>query len=363
MLKNLQEILSGDIEQALHRLWSDQLSEAEAAAINNRVRCDPKYREAFDGSLAFLASMQGLEGDCEIEEVAREFPRLLQERRTRQRFALGMAAGILVTLGAVLTVYSPWRGPDDSHLQRYFTRIGEQQTIELADGSVVTLNTGGQLVVDYSEPARRILLQRGEAYFEVAEDPERPFTVDLGTHAVTAIGTAFNVRKDPERYQVAVIEGAVAIHEATDNASSSSPPVSADGNWAGGRSMALSAPRQHRVDAGWVAEFDVRRGELTAFQPESMDRYRFWRSGLLDFSREPLYQVVQELNRYSSKKVMIEDASIMELNVYTVIRVDDIDSAVKRLELVLPIKVTQHYDRIVITASAENENKGHRTQG
>ena len=344
MLKNLQEIMDGGVEHALVRLWSDQLSEAEVAAIHNRMQGDPQYRDKLHGILAVFASMEGLAGDRVIEEIAREHRHLLRERRTKWRLAAGMAAGVLVALGAVLTAFSPWRGPDDSHLQKHFTRIGEQQTIELDDGSVITLNTAGQLVVDYSEAARRILLERGEAYFEVADDPERSFTVDLGLRSVTAVGTAFNIRKDPESYQVAVIEGAVALHAVTDEVPASPPPVSTRG------------PGPRRVEAGWVAEFDVSRDELTAFQPESMDRYRDWRSGLLIFSYEPLSQVVQELNRYSRKKILIEDASVMELSVVTAIRVTDIDAALHGLGQALPIEVTRHYDRTVITASAGNDN-------
>ena len=349
MLKNLQEIMDGGVEHALVHLWSDQLSEAEAAAIHNRVHADPRYREELHGSMEVLAGMEALAGDSETREILRECRRLLQERRSKQRLALGIAAGMLVAIGAALTYFSPWRGPDDSHLQKHFTRIGEQQAIELNDGSVVTLNTAGQLVVDYSEQVRRILLERGEAYFEVAEDIERPFTVDLGVRSVTAVGTAFNILKSPEHYQVAVIKGAVSLHGLADEVSSSSPPVSADG-----QAVVISEPSQHRVEAGWVAEFDVSRNQLKAFRPESMERYEGWRSGMLSFYREPLYQVVQELNRYSRKKILIEDASVMELSVYTAISVREIDSAVKGLELVLPIEVTKYYDRIVITASAEN---------
>ena len=349
MLRNLQEIMGGGVEHALVHLWSDQLSEAETAAIHNRVRGDPKYREVFHGSLEVLAGMEELAGDSETLEILRDCRRLLQERRSKRRLALAMAAGVLVAFGAALTYFSPWRGPDDSHLQKYFTHIGEQQTIELDDGSVVTLNTGGQLVVDYSEQVRRILLERGEAYFEVAKDLKRPFTVDLGVRSVTVVGTAFNIRKSTEHYQLAVIEGAVAFHEVTDEVSSSQPPVSVDG-----QAVVISTPGQHRVEAGWVAEFDVSRNWLTAFRPESMDRYQDWRSGMLSFYREPLYKVVQELNRYSRKKILIEDTSVMELKVYSAVSVHDIDSALKGLELVLPIKVTKHYDRIMITASAGN---------
>ena len=348
MLKNLEEIMSGGAEHALHRLWSDQLSEAEAAAIHNRVQGDPKYRNEFHGLRGVFASMERMADDRAIQKIAREYQCLLRERQAKRRLALGMAAGMLVALGAVLAVYSPWRGPDDSHLQEYFTRIGEQQTIELDDGSVITLNTAGQLVVDYSEAARRILLERGEAYFEVADDLKRPFTVDLGLRSVTVVGTAFNIRKGSEHYQVAVIEGAVTFHEATEVASASPPPI------------LINVPGPGLVEAGWVAEFDVSRNELTAFQPASMDRYRDWRSGMLSFYGEPLYLVVQELNRYSRKKILLEDASIMHLRVYTAVSVQDIDAALHGLEQAQPIEVTKHYDRIVITASAAHENEEHQ---
>ncbi len=349
MLKQFQEIMRGDVEHALLHLWSDQLSEAEAMAIRNRVRNEPNYREEFYGSLEILGTMEELAGDGEIREIVPEFRRRIQKRRSRRTAELGMGAGVLVAIGAALAYFSPWGGPDDSHLQMYFTRIGEQRTIELDDGSVITLNTAGQLVVDYRGQVRRILLEHGEAYFEVAEDPKRPFTVDLGVRSVTVAGTAFNIRKDPAHYQVAVIEGAVAIHEVTDEVSASPPPVSADG-----KAVVLSSPGQRRVEQGWVAEFDVSQNRLTAFQPESMDRYQEWRSGMLSFYPEPLYQVIQELNRYSRKKILIEDASVMELSVYTTVSIHEINSALDGLEQLLPIEVKRHNDRIVITASAGN---------
>ena len=346
MLKNLQEIMGGNVEYAMVRLWSDELSDSEAAAIHNRLQGDHGYRDEFRGSMGVLARMEELAEDGEIARILREHRRLLRERRTKRRVALSITFGVIVAIGAALAYFAPLGGPDDSHLQRYFTRIGEQQTIELDDGSIVTLNTGGQLVVDYTGQFRRILLERGEAYFDVAEDFQRPFTVDLDVRSVTAIGTAFNIRKHPEGCQIAVIEGAVALHEVPGEPSLLPPPVSADG-----APVVIPAPTQHRVDAGWVVEFDAGRNELRAFQPESMDRYQQWRSGMLSFYREPLYRVVQELNRYSRKKILIEDTSVMELKVYTAVSVHDIDSALNGLELALPIKVTRHYDRFVISGA------------
>ena len=346
MLKNLQELMSGDVEYAFLHLWSDQLSEAEAAAIRNRVRNDPEYRDKFEDLLELVASMEGLADESEIREMVLEFRRLVRERRSRRRSALGIAAGVVVAIGAVLAYVAPWSAPDDSHLEKYFTRIGEQQTIELDDGSVVTLNTGGQVVVDFSGQARRVLLERGEAYFEVAKDSRRPFTVDLGVRSVTAVGTAFNIRKHPEHYQVAVIEGAVSLHELADAPSAPPPPISADGE-----AVVIPARSRHLLEEGWVAEFYVSRNEIRAFRPETMERYEGWRSGMLSFYREPLYQVVQELNRYSRRKILIEDSAVMDLTVYTALSVHEIDSALDGLEKLLPIEIRRHYDRIVITGS------------
>ena len=346
MLRKSREITDGEVEHALVRLWSNQLSEAEAEAIRARVQGDAKYREEFHGAMEVLASMEALADDIESRDILRDSRRIHRKRRSRRRSGIGIAAGVLVAICATVAFLSPWSGRDDGRLQHYVTRAGEQQTLELDDGSVVTLNTSGRLVVDYNRSVRRIALARGEAYFEVTEDPHRPFTVDLGVRSVTAVGTAFNVRKSPARYQVAVTDGAVAIHAVGDDVTSA-PPVSVDGH-----EVRLAAPAERRVEAGWVAEFDLAADVLTAFQPESMDRYRDWRGGMLSFESEPLYRVVEELNRYSPKEIRIEDPSVRELSVYSAVSIHDIDAALDGFALVLPIKVARYYDRIVITASS-----------
>ena len=352
MLKNLQEILNGRAEHALHRLWSDQLSEAEAAAIDSRARKDSGYREELDGSLEFLARIEDLADDREVRAIAADYRRVLLERKSKLRLAAGLAAGVLVACGAILLYFSPLGGPDERLLQKYVTRIGEQKTIELEDGSVVTLNTNAQLVVDYGNRSRRILLERGEAYFEVVRDSERPFTVDLGFGSATAIGTAFNVRKQRDRFQVAVIEGTVALHELAEEIPASPAPLPADG-----QAVVIAAPSEHLLEEGWVAEFDISLDQLRAFRPESMERYEGWRGGMLGFYREPLNEVVQELNRYSRKKILIEDASVMELSVSMVVSIQEIESALKGLERVLPIEVGRHYDRIEIGASVGDRSR------
>ena len=348
MLRRLHEIMRGDVEQALLHLFSDQLSEAEAAAMRNRVERDSRYREEFEGSLEVLASMEGLADDRQIRTIAVEYSRLLQKHRFRRSVALGMAAGLLLAFGAAVTFFSPWSGSGETAPQEYSTRIGEQRTIELDDGSVVMLNTASRLAVDYSAQVRRIRLEQGEAYFVVAEDRQRPFTVNLGALSATALGTEFNLRRHPGHYQIAVIEGAVAWHASTVAVSSLPAPT-----WADGQEVVLSPAAQHGVAEGWVAEFNVNHNRLKAYRPASMDRFHDWRSGTLVFYREPLHRVIEELNRYSRREIRIEDAAVRDLSVYTTASIQEIDSVLDGLEMLLPIEVTRNYDRIVIRGTPE----------
>ncbi len=340
MLTNIREILNGAVERSLVRLWSGRLTKAEAAAMRSRAATDAEYRKAHLETLEALAGMEELAGDDDIRAIAADTRSLIEARRRNRRAALGLAASMLLGAGLAAIWYLSVGGVDGERLERHVTRVGEQKTLELADGSVVTLNTGTRLVVDYGEFSRRILLERGEAFFEVAKDPARPFSVELGARSVTALGTAFNIRKQPERYQLAVLEGKVAMHPASDEA------------LAGGSASALDAALQHhRVEQGWVAEFDVGHNRLTTFQPESMERYLGWRQGMVRFYREPLYRVVRELNRYTRKKIFIEDPAVMEMSVYAAVSIRKLDNALAALEQLLPIEVTERHDRIVITGS------------
>ena len=341
VLSNTREIMDGAVELALVRLWSGRLNDAEAAAIRSRAAADAGYRERYLGALKALAGLRALAGDDDIQAIAAETRTLGGSRASNGRAALGIAASMLLGAGLAAFYFTYLSGANNERLERHFTRVGEQKTLELDDGSVVTLNTGTRLVVDYTGAARTILLERGEAFFEVAEDPARPFTVELGARSVTAIGTAFSVRKHLERYQLAVLEGRVLMHLPGADSAAGGPSA---------RPGAVS-PARRIVEQGWVAEFDTGRSRLTAFRPESMERYLGWRTGMLRFDREPLYRVVQELNRYTRKNILIEDAAVMELSVYAAVSVNELGSALHALEQLLAIEITEHYDQIVITGS------------
>src|SRR5436190_5985070 len=100
----------------------------------------------------------------------------------------GAAASAAALVAAVALVAVDW---NDSEIA---TRIGEQRTITLKDGSRMALNTDTRIVVEPWNETRGVRLERGEAYFEVAKDPKKPFVVVAGKKRIVAIGTAFAVR-------------------------------------------------------------------------------------------------------------------------------------------------------------------------
>ena len=106
MLKNLQNILRGGVEQALLRLWSTRLSEAEAAAIRSRAEAVPKYREELLGALEAHARMEELADDPAIRAIADESAELSMLTRSRRQAGYAVAASVVLAISAALAYFA-----------------------------------------------------------------------------------------------------------------------------------------------------------------------------------------------------------------------------------------------------------------
>src|SRR5262249_20575532 len=150
-------------------------------------------------------------------------------KRTRAWRGWSSLAASVVVLGVLGWFASPLRYAAGT---TYVTQLGEQRTFRLPDGSVLYLNTQSRATVSYSNIARDVQLEQGEALFAVAAESRRPFRVHTGTAVVQAIGTQFNVYRNLDATTVSVIEGRVKVSpadEARDVSGSSeeatSPPA------------------------------------------------------------------------------------------------------------------------------------------
>ena len=217
-------------------------------------------------------------------------------RRRRWAAVATVAAGIVaVVIGGAWNLYK------QKEETRFQTAIGEQAAVALSDGSSFDLNTNSRIWVDYSQRQRVIRLERGEAFFKVAHDTQRPFWVRAGDYWVRAVGTAFNVYLRPTGVEVTVSEGTVNVVKATAN---EFPPSDA----AIGESIAA-------VTAGEQADVHGRAEVIHELDSAQLNRLLAWRKSSLYFQDQPLGDVVNELMRYTTLKIEFDDDALRGLPV------------------------------------------------
>lgn len=168
----------------------------------------------------------------------------------------------------------------------------EMPLIKLSDGSTVQLNSNSAIAFDITDEGRRVHLLRGEAYFIVAKDPLRPFTVSAANGDITALGTEFDVKLKDRGADVIVTEHAVEINANASGAASSPRDT-------------LRVAQGHSVFYGRATGI----GQITTIDPELAAS---WRNGRLVFEDQPLSHVVEDIARHLPGRVMIASNDLAE---------------------------------------------------
>ena len=194
-------------------------------------------------------------------------------------------AGFGAVAAALALLVFGWSGiAMNFHPKQFATAIGEQRAFELADGSVIHLNTQSRVRVDFSEEARDVHLHEGQVIFKVKHDPARPFRVHVGQAVIQAIGTQFDVYRRADRTNVAIIEGSVQI----------TPEAPSDSN-----TIALAQlPERIRIAAGESVSI-VADGQITPPAPIDVVEVNAWQQRRLIFRRHTLEEIAAEFNRYN----------------------------------------------------------------
>lgn len=336
-------------------MYQETLDDRQVDAILARRKGDSDYDRVFTETHQLTAALEDCQsewvGDAELMAFAEEQSdgRVKAVRRKRLIQLFAVAATLTVFAVSWFGVLNPLSKDNSAGLSRYVSRIGELKTIELSDGSVITLNTNSQMLVDMNDDVRRVVLDYGEGYFEIAADPVRPFTVELAERSVTVLGTEFNLRRYNNGFNLVVLDGEVAVHRKDDKSLSGVPEF----DLSEGRPKALNEPG--KVVAGMRVEFDA--VTATALVDRNLDaaRIKGWRQGVLNFDGVSLAEIVKELNRYTGKPIILAaDVDDSQL-VFASYRSDRIDLALKGLEFSLPITVESGFEKTVIRSN-KNSN-------
>ena len=232
---------------------------------------------------------------------------------TALTFAIALIAGIVV-----------WQlgGKRSVETSAFKTERATHRDISLPDGSRVRLGAKSQLFVNFTSQTRYVVLEGGEAFFNVAKDKERPFLVQAGEVTVRAVGTEFNVRRVMDKTIVAVTEGVVEVRQSLRPRQSTNQ----------GASKAI------RVVAGEQVSIDPAAAVVSVKQvaPEAVVG---WQEGRLEFVDEPLGMVIETINRYSRRDIVITDKTIGELRFSGTVSREHIDEWVFALTEIFPVDV------------------------
>jgi transmembrane sensor len=284
----------------------------------------------------------------------------LHERRrwVSARFlAVAAAACVLVvTVGAYVYTAGLVRSGD-----RYVTPVGGIDNVRLADGSQITLNTDTSIRVILTARERRVQLERGEAFFEVAKDKSRPFVVYAGRKRVMAVGTKFAVRRDDSEIQVVVTEGRVRLAEAQSFPGTvgdslnrvpwvGEPMSTKATSAASGAAAPTRIPPPTYLNAGDIARTSKSEVLVHSEVTSEAELLLSWRKQYVVFNNTSLADAVAEFNRYNTRKIYIEDPEIATIRIGGNFKSANTAGFLGLLQSGFPITVEQRDDGVVLRA-------------
>lgn len=283
-------------------LADDALDEGQQQALQHWLQADTRHAEALAFAQRTWAALGSLPADKPSRRRALPVaPDLAHHPRRHTRLRRwGAAACLALLLGGL--------GLNQSErlllplLADHRTASGEVRSLTLADGSEVTLDSASAIRLDYSAGQRRIELLAGAAIFQVAPQADRPFVVEASGGSTQALGTRFVVQREAGAGAlVGVLEHAVQV---------------------------TAADQQRRLQEG-----DSLRYDAAGLHDAVLDLQRAisWQRGLLVFDRQPLGQVIEQLNRYRPGYILIGSDAIAQREVSGVFRLDALDDALATL--------------------------------
>ena len=271
------------------------------------------------------------------EHAAEPNPDLLAKRSPHVRRWLVWAAPLAAAAGLALAFL--WTRPPPAPVALAERVASGYERRVLEDGSVVELNRGTRIEVDYLPTERRVHLVQGEASFTVAKNHDRPFIVRAGGVDVRAVGTSFNVRLDAKSVEVLVTEGKVRVDDAARGDSLLAPA-------APGETPLLVAGQKVVLQMATIAP--VAAAAVSAGEVEHL---LAWKPVLLDFNTQPLGEVVAQFNRRNRTQLVIADEALVTLPIVATFRSDNVEGFVRLLEQTSGVQAVRTGDTITLQSA------------
>lgn len=321
------------------------LRPAEQVEFDVWLAGDPRHAAAYDRVGAAWDRCADAKQIPDLARLAQELDEQPRPRPARAawpwRPALGLAAaaGLVVAFG-LWSRRAPAPPPAEAVASNYRVIPTTVQRLVLEDGSVAELRGNDSAIQPiFTATERRVMLLRGEVFFEVAKNPQRPFVVAAGRITVRAVGTAFNVQLNAADLAVVVTEGRVAVADepevksvAAPEAVALAPPLGAGQRARLSRETATRAPALLQVDV-------LTAGEL--------EKLLAWQATWLVFDETPLADIIAAFNRHGSHHYEVGDEAQRLRRLSGTFRADNIEAFLRLYEM----KVERRGDREIVLGS------------
>jgi transmembrane sensor len=316
--ERIRSQIAADASNWLIRLEDSNVTRADRCAFADWIRESPVHVEEFLAAAEVWSALGSVDADHAAALVAAALasdvaPNVTTLRRPVEAPATTerspshrwrrIAAAAFVS--AVLISATAWWSRERDSTMHVSTAIGEQRSVALPDGSLVYVNTDSRLVIALTPSRRDVLLEQGEARFEVAKDPSRPFIVATPEARVRAVGTMFNVRAFRDRTTVTVVEGRVAVEAGPSPGTRGDASVPPHGSGTL-RKVDLSAGARAAVTA---------QGTIVPGDGPSVGHVLAWSNRRLLFRDEALSEVIAEFNRYRDVPIVIGSDDIATVRI------------------------------------------------
>lgn len=310
MTQHTQDVMERIEREALDwlvRFSSGEATEADLHAGKRWCDSDPAHAEAFRRATRMWEALgpDAFKGAAPVQ-------RPVLARVSRRAFLGGGAAAAVAASAAYLVVQPPlglW--PSFSEITAdYRTRTGERRTVALADDVSVEMNTQTSIAMRaQSEVGAGVELISGEAMISTAA--EKPVTVASGNGEAVGNRAKFNIRNDGRSVCVTCVDGAVQVSAA-------------------GSTVALQPRQQVTYDRSGL-------GKAASVDPSVVTA---WQDDLLIFHARPLRDVVTEINRYRSGKIIVTNSALGERLFSANFRIRNADHIVDQVQKLFGATVT-----------------------
>lgn len=291
---DIAETLQDEAIEWMIRLSAESCPADELQAFDQWLQQSPGHQAAY---AEIARRMDWLErvakNDAAVRKAALRYRSEPQEHAGRRWLKLASAASILLAVGVATFSSEGWYG-SSAH---YRSARGGRETVDLADGSRLELNTDSEVKVRLNRWQRSVQVIKGEVYFSVAHQTERPFIVTAGAGRSIDIGTEFEVYRQGGQVIIAVREGSVRVEAKQSRELTASQTVAYDPN-----GDFIDPPAQFDIDAATA-----------------------WRRGKLIFDNRRLDEVLSEMSRYHNVQLQLSDRKLADNKVSGTFFIDRLD--------------------------------------